>query len=243
MRTFYIYGLFDNRIDQHKILNEKRYIGKSFSLQKRLRAHLHEASVGHKCLRCNWIRKVLREGGVVDVSLLLTCDENTWEKFEISTIKEYREAGHRLTNLTNGGEGCRGFGHPNSPEAIAKIVAKTRGQKRTQEQRKRMSIAAIERIKRNRVSLKWREMMSKINKGKKLTPERIAEMIEARHNWVPSAEARLSFRNARLGKKHTLETIEKIRNYKRSEESNRKRSETMKKTLALKRLQNAKLRI
>lgn len=242
MRTFYIYGLSDSRVDQHKILNEKRYIGKSFSLQKRLKIHLYEANSGHKCPRCDWIRKVLREGGAIDVSLVSTCDETNWQEFEISTIKEYREAGHRLTNLTDGGEGnSEGFKHLNTPEIIAKIVAKTRGQKRTQEQCERMSKSAIKRFKRDGVSQKWREMISKVNKGRKLSPERIAEMIEARHNWIPSAEARLSFRNGQLGKRHSLQTIEKMRNYKRTEESNRKRSETLKRTLALKRLQNAKL--
>jgi hypothetical protein len=85
-----------------------------------------------------YMKTVAKYGaGSIGVGLLECSSEKTAFELEIGLIRCFKRAGARLTNLTDGGEGKRGC--PNSPEANARTADKNRGQKRSDEFRRRAS--------------------------------------------------------------------------------------------------------
>ena len=92
-----IYGL------KGKNENEIRYIGLTTgTLSHRLRRHLSDKKIDHKT---NWIKEIGKnnieiiviEDNIPDIAIL--------HGKEIFYIDKYKKEGHRLTNITNGGEG------------------------------------------------------------------------------------------------------------------------------------------
>ncbi|HSH79779.1 MAG TPA: GIY-YIG nuclease family protein [Herpetosiphonaceae bacterium] len=81
------------------------YVGKG--LERRFRQHKWEAARGHRCHKCNVIRKIWRDGGQVRCYILLETD-NEQEAFayERELIALYGR--ENLVNLTDGGEGQSG---------------------------------------------------------------------------------------------------------------------------------------
>lgn len=105
MSKYIIYGLLD------PITKEIRYIGKSSSGLLRPRRHLTEKSytteTNHKA---HWIKSLMIRGITPEIVIIKVCNNaNDLIQLEIITIKEYRDAGARLTNLTDGGEGSLGW--------------------------------------------------------------------------------------------------------------------------------------
>ena len=109
MSVVYIYGLVDPRND------EIFYIGFTMYLKKRYNVHLNvNGSRKVKNLyKDNVIREILNENLKPEMRVLDSCEkkknsiENKYEHelLEIKYIKEYREKGINLTNLTDGGDG------------------------------------------------------------------------------------------------------------------------------------------
>jgi len=105
----YIYGLVDPRKD------EIFYIGYTKNLRSRYNAHLNVNGYRKKMNphKNGVIRKILNEGLKPEMRILNSCEkkhnktENKYEHelLEIKYIKEYREKGINLTNLTDGGDG------------------------------------------------------------------------------------------------------------------------------------------
>lgn len=95
--NYIIYGL------KEKNSNEFRYIGLTTgSLNERFRRHIGDKKQDHKC---NWIRKIGKEN--IEIEIIednINCKKLLCER-EIFYIKKYRDEGHRLTNIANGGEG------------------------------------------------------------------------------------------------------------------------------------------
>lgn len=83
-RTTYIYYLYDTRD------GSPRYVGKTIRPLRRLKDHLQDAKAGKKNHKCNWIRKVLNEGGDINMSIIdeivgdWTWLEQLWAKFYIA---------------------------------------------------------------------------------------------------------------------------------------------------------------
>lgn len=101
MSSSHIYALVDSREP-----DELRYIGvTSVKLATRLRQHIGSSQEKHH--RAHWIRKVLREGGSVNIRSLMTCNTEAAGRLETDVIGFYRRAGCRLTNSTIGGDGGR----------------------------------------------------------------------------------------------------------------------------------------
>jgi len=104
MRKANIYELID------PITNEVRYIGKTTSpINNRLSAHIYEAKCGIISYKCNWIRKLLQENLHPVAKLIETVSSDNWIEREKYWILNYKKAGHKLTNLTEGGEGATGI--------------------------------------------------------------------------------------------------------------------------------------
>jgi NUMOD3 motif len=124
-----------------------RYIGRSKhdDPSMRLKNHIQEAtrSVPKKTYIYNWIRNTLASGHTIIVVVLetgLTIENSAL--VEILKIKEYKDLGYSLTNMTDGGEGWM---NP-SAEAIEARSKKNRGSTRSEETKKRMSDAQQGRV-------------------------------------------------------------------------------------------------
>lgn len=93
-----IYALLDEA-------SQVRYIGKTKTkLLHRLHGHIKEARHGGNTHKNKWIRKCLSSNYRPEIVPLLTV-EGTGVKEEIAYIRKYRDAGFKLTNSTDGGEG------------------------------------------------------------------------------------------------------------------------------------------
>jgi hypothetical protein len=182
----------------------------------RLRRHVRDAlTYGVDTHSARWIRTLDAEPTLV---VLEECAREAVEEAERRWIADMREAGCRLTNHTDGGDGM--LGKSPSAETRAKIGAAHRGKVVSTETRARMSAAARARRKKPvRVPLSaeelqlsrsesmkrlWatrrEEMLSYSAKGKEArqvashTPEARAKRGEAmRRRWAdPGERARLS---------------------------------------------------
>jgi hypothetical protein len=103
---------------------EIRYIGKAQHPRNRLEAHLSEARAGAGGHRCNWLRSLLERGERPLLTVLDRIPEAEWREWERTWIACFREAGCRLVNDTDGGEGRVG---PLSAETRAKLSAAHKG--------------------------------------------------------------------------------------------------------------------
>ena len=85
-----------------------RYIGKTIStLPQRMQCHLYTARRGKdKSAKGKWLSKIIAQGkkpGIVLISIVPEGD--SWADHEKQTIIEYRNTGHQLLNISDGGNG------------------------------------------------------------------------------------------------------------------------------------------
>ena len=133
-----IYALVDCR---HPELY--RYIGKTVKgVTRRLYMHRLKAGRDVNLHKTHWMQKVESEGGEVLAVLLETCCDSVQDLREMHWIAQARQDGHRLTNMSDGGEG----GVNPIPEVREKIAAKSRGRKLSVEARGKISVAASMRV-------------------------------------------------------------------------------------------------
>jgi hypothetical protein len=135
---FLVYTLADPRSE------EIRYVGKTESRpQIRLNHHLHRARVGHKAYVYDWTRQVLSSGQTPIMEILEELpDRKALIEAECHWIVQLRALGCRLTNLTEGGEGC--FGYKHSLEARKKMRGKRKPQPEEARQRRRRFSPEVE---------------------------------------------------------------------------------------------------
>jgi predicted GIY-YIG superfamily endonuclease len=113
MNEFIIYSISTN--------NEVFYIGRTSDFKRRKSEHLYEKKKTHKG---NKINKLKRLGLPIEFNVLHKTDSfDTSVELEIREIKEHREAGVILTNLTDGGEGSLGHKPIFTDEWKAKLKA------------------------------------------------------------------------------------------------------------------------
>lgn len=163
-----------------------------------------------------WQRIVAKYGFVAEiVKQDLTFEEAN--AAEIGLIKELREQGCELCNLTDGGEGTKGW--KKTPEQIEHHRKVTTGLKRSEESKAKMrgrtfSEEALQRI-------------GAAHTGKVASEETRRKMSEAKKGKVLSDEHKAKIGAYHKGKSHRKGAVV-------SEETKRKTSETLKKTLAAK---------
>ncbi len=112
---------FENKI------NNKKYIGKSFDLNKRINVHLN--SLKRNSDRCTLLQRAWNKYGEenFDIYIISECSEDLLNNYEIFYIKEWNTKAPEGYNLTDGGEGSSGLIH--TDEAKHKIGDSQRGEK------------------------------------------------------------------------------------------------------------------
>lgn len=153
-----------------------RYVGKTVkSLKARLQIHV--ASSGYYARRhvCHWIKELQSLSLYPSIELLEEVDPGKdWAARERYWIAKLRNDGCRLTNLTEGGDGCHGI--KRSPASIEKTAAAHRGKTISAEQRRKQSIA----MKGRKLPEHRKRQISEFFRGRPLKPETIEKMRIAR---------------------------------------------------------------
>jgi hypothetical protein len=118
------------------------YVGKTNNFSQRKRHHLWEVKRGSNYPNHNKLRKILSEGLSPDEvikEMFSGIAEKNIDTVEMGWIKILREYGYKLKNLTDGGEGGKGF----TSEINKRSALKRTGLHRSRSSRKRMSLARI----------------------------------------------------------------------------------------------------
>lgn len=172
-----------------------RYVGvTSKTAEYRLRGHLNTARAGRKLALYDWMRRELSKGYEI---LVITATRHAAFAdalvAEQALIAEHRNAGTRLLNLTDGGEGV--LGHKHSATARVKMSAAHAGKIRgphSEETRQRISEARKGHATHTKPHTEeTRRKMSEARRGKKGTPhteETRRKMSEAQRG-VPKPHA------------------------------------------------------
>ena len=192
------------------LFNLKKYVGiTKFSLEERFSQHVKRGF-----LLTEAIKKYGEQKFSIELIEVVESAERAYE-LEIFYIKEYNTKAPNGYNLTDGGDGI--FGWNITDEYREQCSSRTKklhenkkvgmyGKKHTDETRKKMS----ESSKGNRnclgrvLSEETKFKISESNRGKKHTDDARKKISENHHNV--SGE-----KNPMYGKKHSPETIEKIR--------------------------------
>lgn len=104
---------------------EVRYVGKTTQyLIDRRKAHLRPSVINGKLPVNRWLKKRRASCGFVTRLIEHVPPGGDWAARERHWIAHYRQDGHRLLNLTDGGDGLAG--HTFSPEHRAKIAVALR---------------------------------------------------------------------------------------------------------------------
>jgi len=155
------------------------YVGKTNNPTKRFRRHLGHVRSGSSYPVHNKLRKVISiKGNSNGIYEIIESDisQDKVDDREMFFIKDYKAKGFKLKNLTEGGEGGKGF----TDETQRLAGLKRRGIKLSDEHRKRISESklGVKLTDSHKKSLKkawktrppmppdWGEMLSKINTGK-----------------------------------------------------------------------------
>jgi hypothetical protein len=138
-----IYKLIDPRC------GSIRYIGKtSTHLNDRLKVHIHQSKKsGGKTYKEAWINQLLKIGLRPLIELVVDVSEDEWRQEEVRQISSHILCGHKLTNLTKGGDGVQGL--KTTPERRLKLSQSMmgntygKGKKWTPEQREKMKAKRV----------------------------------------------------------------------------------------------------
>jgi hypothetical protein len=161
---FYIYKLID------PITNDIRYVGYTKSPKKRIWEHIRDVKKGIKTYKCDWIRNLMSKNCEPILEIISEFESHDKVLFEeIRLIKEFKELGYKLTNLTDGGDGQNGVklrkDHP--------VIMWNKGKEKSEETKRKIS----EANKGKKLSSEHREKLSKAKIGKNRSAESIQNQI------------------------------------------------------------------
>jgi len=221
--VFSVYRLSDPAEPWHY-----RYVGKGKNPEGRCMAHIrHALNISAKTThKVNWLRTLLFAKPfrypIIEVIESVETEKEAFE-FEKYYIEKYRAEGHRLTNLTNGGEGMSGW--VPSSETRAKMSAALRdnthlsGHKHSEETLVKMSAAHKGQKAWNKGKRHSAETLAKLSaasKGRKHSAETLIKMSTAIKKAYENPEYRTKQSAAAkgntnwLGKKHSDNTRAKL---------------------------------
>jgi len=200
--------------------NRIRYVGITIHpLSVRLSQHICEAKKGGNNNKSRWIRGMMGEGHLPKIQLIEVVDNSVMGRKEREWIFYFRRLGLCLENQTNGGEG-----HKQTQETRDKISKALKGNKFSEEKRKRY----LESWRNKKMSRKAIEAARCKNTGSVHTPEHIEKIRVKNLGRKQTEEAKEKLRIFHTGRHPSQETIEKLRishaGKKRSQESLKKLS-------------------
>lgn len=192
--------------------NAKKYVGiTKFSLEERFSQHIKRGFI---------LTEAIQKYGYQNFSIDLIEEVESAERaYELEKyyIQEYNTKVPNGYNLTDGGDGIFGWEateeyRKECSERVKKLHKEKKvgmyGKKHSDETKQKMSLAAKGKLKPwlqgRKVSDETRKKISEINKGRILSEETRKKISENHHNI--SGE-----NNPMFGKKHSPETIEKIK--------------------------------
>ena len=187
-QQWFVYVLKDPRTDS------VRYVGWTVDIERRLYIHIWRAEndQDNNTHKGRWIRLLLKEGLKPIIETIESGYGDGWKESERRWVKHFRDAGCKLMNLTDGGEGTLGIVVKESTRRIQSALRKgrrdwwgrgieaaiesNRGRKQTTEHIEKVRIANIGR----RYSAEIRARMSEAAKKRKMSPEGKALLSAAR---------------------------------------------------------------
>jgi hypothetical protein len=187
--TWTIYALADPRT------NKIRYVGVSAKPSERYGGHLRACAKKHTH-SAYWIKSLLSLGLKPKQIVLEIVTNGQWQEAEKRHIKQQREAGANLTNLTDGGEGT--WGREYTLETKAKIGSKSKGRYFSPATRSKMSVSHKGKTGQFH-SPETKAKISAIKKGTTLSPEARAKISKSLKGKCFTAEHRAKISAARKG--------------------------------------------
>jgi plasmid stability protein len=190
------------------------YVGKGRS--DRLNQHEREARRGHRCHKCNIVRKIWRQGGQVQRYIMLeTENEQEALEYEQEVVAMYGR--DTLANRTGGGKGLSGYRHRPETRARMSRIMKGRspspqaheaarvwhtGRPTPEETRLKISAARKGRV----VSAQTRAKLAAAQKGRTVSEKTRQAVAEGnrRRVWTPEQREAAKLR-LREGKMQWLE--------------------------------------
>ena len=218
LRPWFIYTLHDPREP-----NVMRYVGWATDTKRRFNKHLADARASRDQTYCGRWKRTLLEVGIVPVLTIVESGLGEgWKLAEAKWVGYFRSTGHRLTNLTDGGDGTRGYKLPLckirklTDEQKKRIGDAHRGRKHTPESRTNMRLAHLgkrhtpeqtAKISRANLGRKQSEEERNKRRGKKMSPEAVAKSASSRRgqNRAPEFSKKMSL--ALKGRKLTTQHI------------------------------------
>ena len=193
--------------------NEIRYVGKTIDVTNRYKSHCRSKT--NSKTSC-WIRSLQNKPEIIILEEVTPF--GNWQEAEQFWIAYFKSLGARLTNLTEGGEGCVGIVF--SEESIDKIKQSLKGNNRalgnklSNETRKRMSEARKGSKNHNfgkSLSEKQRKQISIAQTGRKHSEEQRLKQIERQTGRTHSPETK-----AKIGAKHKGKVVSQEQKDKQS---------------------------
>jgi group I intron endonuclease len=183
-------------------VNGKIYIGQTIKKpETRWRNHICSAGKGSNYAFHRAICKHGKDAFIWEV--IVIADETNLNSLEVFYIKQFKSLVPNGYNLTEGGEGKRGW-NP-SPETRAKISIAHIGMKHSSETRVKMSIAKTGKTRKKHTpetKAKIRTACLGRNLGRKVSLETRAKISAANTGKKRSPESRAKISAACIGKKH-----------------------------------------
>lgn len=187
-----------------------RYVGLTRGRPKhRLWHHVYQAMKGGGTYSANWIRSLVTSGRRPEMRVLVHVDAAQVNAVEQAWIAHFRGTGHRLTNITDGGEGHTG---QKRPEHLAKIAAWHTGRKRPAECGARIRAALTGRTYGTRSAAHCDALRAAMSR-----PEwRDAKTLAMKRLWsTPEYRERLMAKRAAQPKPNRKLTIDAARDIRR----------------------------
>jgi hypothetical protein len=184
-----IYGITDYN-------NNVRYVGKtSRNLELRLKEHIKDTK---RIYKYYWLKKLNNNVEIFLIDEVLEEYSNYWEIFYIQLFKNW---GFNLLNLTEGGDGGKGFKHS---DEVKKIISEhSKKQVFTDERKLKISLSKLGK--------KCPKCGRKGHKHSEETKKKIGEKSKGR-TWVMSEESKKKLSERQKGKIVSEEMKKKISN-------------------------------
>lgn len=134
-----------------------KYVGYSNNPKRRLWEHIRDAKKGVKTYKSHWIKSLIDNEKIPIMEIIYNCENhNDILSKEIEVIKELKDSGISLTNLTNGGDGQTGkkldsthpfftcnLGRKMSDESKARLSQSRKGIIFSEEHKEKLSLIKI----------------------------------------------------------------------------------------------------